>query len=522
MRIYRNLRVRETIATLIVSVLIFVVLVANLPRPTMAMATAPHIAEAESTEQNAEGASVASAIVIDHNAVDASVIPQTWLDEVRTLDTFFTHKSIGSNILDGIADLETQDPARYTINVAYGTGAGTGITHYQAGSNGDPQSKIDGFEGLIRGGPARDVAFSKFCVGDFPPWTTDSPDDVWEAYRDMMAGLQQDYPDIVFVWWTAPLTTQSDNRGNAEKAAYNALVRDYVEANGGILFDIADVQSHDLSGNPIVGPTGHEAMCNDYSSDGAHLNAMGRQRVARAMWWLLARVAGWAGVADWISVTAVDDVASIYPGETATYTLSLAAGAGSTAPVALTLQGAPAGAIVSFVPNPVIPPGTSLTQVATTDSTVAGIYEMTAIGSCGALTDPADLTLIVASATPSFTLSVSPTIQVAEPNQAVSYTASVAGVNGFSQPVDLTVIGLLSGVDAAWSVNPVIPDSFSVLTLSVSSSPPFGEHLLEVVGIAGAQVVTKEIELLVLYPFRVNLPIVLRQAPCLTRKGVFR
>ena len=234
-------------------------------------------------------------IIIDHTAVDADVIPQVWLDEARVLDTFFTHKSIGNNILAGVAALETGDPGRYSINVAYGTGSGSGITHYQVGSNQDPQSKIDGFEGLIRGGPVRDAAFMKFCVSDLPPWASASPEAVWASYRDMMAGLQADYADTVFVWWTAPLTTASDDRGNAEKVVYNGLVRSYVEENGGVLFDIADIESHDPSGNAVVGPTGQEAMYDGYSDDGAHLNEVGSQRVARGMWWLLARIAGWPG-----------------------------------------------------------------------------------------------------------------------------------------------------------------------------------------------------------------------------------
>jgi len=404
-----------------------------------------------------------------------------------------------------------QNPGRYTIAVVYGTGTGTGITHYQTGSNGDPHSKIDGFDALIRGGPTRDVAFMKLCVGDFPPWTSDSPDDVWHAYRDTMADLQQDYPDTVFVWWTAPLTTQSDNQGNAEKAIYNALVRDYVTQNGGFLFDVADIQSHDPSGNPVTGPTGYEAMYDAYSSDGAHLNETGRQRVARALWWLLARTAGWPGASDWISITPVTNEMSVHPGETATYALSVTASAGFTDPVTLTLQGAPSETTTAFDVNPVTPPGTSHLHITTAASTSAGIHAMTVTGASDALSDTADLTLIVASAAPpSFTLSVSPTIRTAEPNQMVSYTTFVTGAGGFSHPVTLTIVGLPTGIDADWSTNPITPATYSTLTLSIPSSPPFGRHSMHVIGVADTQVVTQGIELVITYPFRVYLPTILR------------
>jgi hypothetical protein len=219
------------------------------------------------------------------------------------------------------------------------------------------------------------------------------------------------------------------------------------------------------------------------------------------------------GAADWISVTAVGSTSIVYPDETATYTLSVAASEDFTAPVTLTLQGAPLEATVSLHPNPVIPPGNSQLYVTTTASTAVGIYSMTVTGTAGVVTDTVGLILIVASvAPPSFTLSISPEARVAMPNQAVSYTAVVTGIGGFSQPVTLTVAGLPAGVDAAWSVNPVQPGNASVLTLSVPSSPPFGDYLLQIVGTAHTQVVTENVGLTIDYPARIYLPVVLRSS----------
>ncbi len=170
--------------------------------------------------------------------------------------------------------------------------------------------------------------------------------------------------------------------------------------------------------------------------------------------------------------------------------------------------------MVSFDSNPVTPPGTSQLCITTTASTVAGTYAMTVTGNAGVLSDTADLTLIVASAMPSFTLSISPTIRVARPNQVVSYTAFVTGVNGFSQPVSLTVVGLPAGVDAVWTVNPVTPGHSSILALSLSDTVLFGDHWFQVigtveVGTAPIQVVAEDVELIVDYPFKIYLPVVL-------------
>ncbi len=212
----------------------------------------------------------------------------------------------------------------------------------------------------------------------------------------------------------------------------------------------------------------------------------------------------------WISVTATTDVASVSPGETAAFALSVTASEGLTAPVTLTLRDEPSGTAVFFDPNPVLPPSTSQLYITTTTSTAPGTYAMTATASSGVLTDTANLTLTVASAAPSFTLNISPTTRIAKPNQVVSYTTVATGVDSFSQPVSLTVVGLPTGVDAAWSVNPVTPGNSSILTLSVPGSPSFGNHPLQVVGTADMQVVAEGFELTIIYPFSIYLPIILK------------
>lgn len=503
-------RAKMVIRRLAVYSLLTLMAVTSLPGQAAATSQAPHTAGTASTNKTSESTSTVDSIIIDHDAVNAAEIPQAWLDQSRVLVTFFTHKSIGKNILAGIADLQAQDPDRYSIDVQYGYGTAQGINHYKPGSNGAPLTKIDGFASLAK--DEHDLAMMKLCTGDCECVVGDTPtDQVWAAYRDMMIAEQAEHPGSVLVWWTWPIVASDSGRApcNQELAWFNDQVRAYVNANGGVLFDVADIESHDPDGSP-VSYNGWEAAYSGYLSDWLHLNEAGRQRVAGAMWHLLARVAGWPGETDEISVTAVTDVANIYAGETANYTLSLTATEGLSDPVTLSLQGSPPESTVSFVPNPVTPPGTSQLYVTTTAAAPSGTYPMTVTASSGALTDTANLSLVVASVTPSFTLSISPTTHIAEPNQVASYTTCVNGIGGFSQPVSLTVAGLPTEVGAAWSVNPVAPDNASILTLSIPTSPPFGDHALQVVGVADTQVVTKGIQLIIAYPFRIYLPTILK------------
>lgn len=341
----------------------------------------------------------APSILVDHYTVDAAQIPQEWLDAVRNLDTFFAHKSVGDNILDGMADLQSQNPTRYTIAIAvdgpdwYATHSG--ILHQSLGTNGLPETKIDGFDDFIRGGyHAADTAMMKFCPGDTIPFGTMPAYDIWIGYRDMMAALEQDYPDVVFVWWTMPLSIASDDRGNDEKEIFNGQVRDYCDVHGCVLFDIADIESHDPDGNPVISPAGYEAMWAGYASDGAHLNEVGRQRVASAYWWLMARIAGWDSPAGFrLEVT--PDTAVTAAGGTAVYHVTVLGSGGFTESVELEVEHLALETAVFWSHNPITPGQTSTMTFAVATAVPIGDYSFNIVGTAGALSDVAELTLQV-------------------------------------------------------------------------------------------------------------------------------
>jgi hypothetical protein len=248
--------------------------------------------------------------VIDHRSVNCGSIPQYYLDQARQIKTFFCHHSVGNDIMAGMADLAAQNPGRYSINgrldppaTWFDTNTGIGHRSLDYGTNGRPDLKASAFDGFMRGGGYGSrvrVAFMKFCYVDLPApnsswgWGTIPPDRVWnEHYRPIMAGLEAAYPGVIMIWWTCPLLNAAQGHGNNHKATYNALVRNYCASYSKPLFDIAAIQSHRPDGSLVLDGSGYEAMDNSYTYDGGHLNATGRQRVAGAFWWLLARVAGW-------------------------------------------------------------------------------------------------------------------------------------------------------------------------------------------------------------------------------------
>ncbi|MBN2491571.1 MAG: hypothetical protein JXQ29_12045, partial [Planctomycetes bacterium] len=241
-------------------------------------------------------------ILVDHTTVDDARIPQTYLDPVRTLDIFFVHASVGMGMVAGLKSLSTASPSRYALTLG---GLGTPATWFDTnnglvengdwaglGGNGNPLGKIKGFDELIRNhgyGARADIAFMKFCYIDFMSSTNVAQ--VWAAYRDTLTALEAAYPKVTFVWLTAALNALGTE--GKVRADFNQCVRDHCRTHGKPLFDLAAIESHDPDGNLARDDHGNETIYAGYTDDNGHLAAAGRDRVARALWWLFARIAGW-------------------------------------------------------------------------------------------------------------------------------------------------------------------------------------------------------------------------------------
>jgi hypothetical protein len=213
-----------------------------------------------------------------------------------------------------------------------------------------------------------------------------------------------------------------------------------------------------------------------------------------------------------LSLNAEPTSRTVQIGQSAAYTLSSVINGGYTRPVTLTLTGVPSETNALLAPKLLIPPATSQLRVTTTASTKTGAFEMIVTSTAGVLVDTAELALVVVPvAPPSFTLSVSPTTRIASPNRTVSYTVVIIEMDGLGQPVDLAVMGLPTGVGVAWSINPVTPISPSILTLSIPGRPPFGGHPFQVVGTTQTLSATKGAKLIIEYPFKEYVPIILKE-----------
>jgi len=213
----------------------------------------------------------AQGIRADHTTLDAASIPEAALNDARALRMSLDHASVGGNIRDALTAMGGADPIRY----------GLGDWLFRERGNPGWKAKADEFSAWVGAHASEyDVMQMKLCY-------IDAGAD-FAYYRDVMVAIEAAWGMKLIVWWTMPITTA----GDAQRDAFNAQVRQHCASGNRPLFDLADIESHDGAGAPVF-DSGHEAMYPDWSSDGGHLNEAGAGRAARAMWWLMSRLAGW-------------------------------------------------------------------------------------------------------------------------------------------------------------------------------------------------------------------------------------
>ena len=204
---------------------------------------------------------------------------------------YFAHASVGENILDGVMDLTAGNPgSEPTVMNQGGASPATVSGALRPGvllgngwgiPNGDLAAKVAIFDRTMRGGvgAVARIAMMKPCYSDFPGRLT--PRQAFDAYVAAIDGLQALYPGVTFVHFTSPLSSVNPGNVNSYRHAYSNLIRAKY-GTVGPLFDIAEVESTDPDGRQVL-VDGVPAMYPGYTSDGGHLNAMGRGVVARAL-----------------------------------------------------------------------------------------------------------------------------------------------------------------------------------------------------------------------------------------------
>ena len=240
----------------------------------------------------------------------ASAITTANLTAVARTRMFFGHQSVGMNVLDAVpvvyADHGVSAPPIEQGRAEAGPNGGF-IAHksIDEGVIDAGKTALEEFDRTIRAGMGRqiDVALMNFCWGDV--FNNTDVDALFARYRNTMAALERDFPNVTFIHVTVPLTTEPgahvvtelktwvktllgrpdlfDQRANVARERLNALIRG--EYAGRYLFDLAAIESTKPDGTRVSGSyddQGYFALYDGYASDMAFLNAVGAKIAATA------------------------------------------------------------------------------------------------------------------------------------------------------------------------------------------------------------------------------------------------
>jgi hypothetical protein len=253
-------------------------------------------------------------LIIDHTCRDISKIPESWIDRVKSMVLHHTGQSHGRQVPHGMETLELQSSV---FSQTQGEndipiGPGLRITRGQRSASNSWQSSI-GPESYWQGeagkdwtrrtldyhkanGNRVDASLHTWCW-HLRSWNESQVND----YLASMEALEEEYPDVTFVYMTDTADTTGDTGYNRWRR--NEQIRAYCRANNKVLFDFADLETwsadgrvqntYYYSGSGDHIPYWHPDWTSPpFYSDG-HINEAACTMKAKAMWWLLARLAGW-------------------------------------------------------------------------------------------------------------------------------------------------------------------------------------------------------------------------------------
>ncbi len=275
---------------------------------------------------------VSQGTIIDHTCTDITQIPESAINQAKaTLHIAYGHTSHGSQLTTGMTGL-----------VGFANNGGLGLDLAEdifAWNNGGTGGALD----------LHDYAMSGDC-GYYPQWVDNTrsylgdPDPVtgrgtshsdvnviiwsWcgqvssrteqtmiDTYLDPMSELEEDYPNIQFVY----MTGHADGTGETENLHLrNQQIRNYCIDNDKILYDFYDIECYDPDGvyygDKLVNDNcdydsddngyrdrnwatdwqgSHTENVDWYNCSSAHSQPLNANRKAYGAWWLWAVLGGW-------------------------------------------------------------------------------------------------------------------------------------------------------------------------------------------------------------------------------------
>jgi len=254
-------------------------------------------------------------LIIDHRCRKLDLIPEEWITTAKNdLHIAYGHTSHGSQLITGMTGLVDFKGTKYAWNDGGNVGALDLHDYAMPGDLGSPDRVT--WESETRTYLAANADVNVIIWSWCGQVSTATESDI-NTYLNLMSGLEQDFPDVKFVYMTGHL----DGTGlTGNLHLRNEQIRNYCKTNNKYLYDFADIESYnpdgiyfgdkkptdgcyyDSDGNgsqesnwAIEWQNSHTEGVDWFDCSPAHTEALNGNQKAYTAWWLWARLAGWDG-----------------------------------------------------------------------------------------------------------------------------------------------------------------------------------------------------------------------------------
>jgi len=235
-------------------------------------------------------------MIIDHICTDLSQIPDTWITTVKnSAKMYYGHTSHGEQLTVGLQRIEDAN-SFYSIARSYWNLPSESNTFniYEP----DIYNYWDytaSVPGILTTYPSINFSMYSWCM-QLKEYTAQQVQD----YLNSMAALEVTHPDITFIYMTG--NAQDTGFDGYKRYLRNEQIRNYCTANDKVVYDFEDLDSwwfnpttqqwehatYDYNGYTI--PVEHPHF---YGSDAGHTTYESCEQKGKAVWWMMAKLAGW-------------------------------------------------------------------------------------------------------------------------------------------------------------------------------------------------------------------------------------